>query len=412
MKRLGLTLGLCLVAAVSFGQKKAVADALRLAKDATNPNFTEARTKIKGALENAETKDDAKTWYTAGQIESIEFDKESAKQMIGQEPNYEAMYTALEQIYPYFAKTYELDLLPDAKGKVKPKFAKDMKAILKADMPYYMNAAAYYFEKQDFKKAFNFFDQYVVISDCALMAEESKKNDEAVVDSNYIYANYYAAIAAMQTENPTLAISAIKRASMSDYKRNDLIQYLSEEYKNLKDTVNWEKTLVEGLEQFPKEEYFLINLIGIYLGSDRNKKALDYIQAAIQNEPNNAQYYDIAGRIYEASKESEKAEESYKKSIELDGENSEVLFNIGRFYFNSGVAYLEEIDSISDVKTYNAEREKVNELFRKAMPLLEKSLQINPDPDTNDCRIALRSIYYHLNMEDKSAEMDKQINGM
>lgn len=34
------------------------------------PNFQEARDNIKGALTNPETKDDAKTWYVAGFVET------------------------------------------------------------------------------------------------------------------------------------------------------------------------------------------------------------------------------------------------------------------------------------------------------------------------------------------------------
>ena len=67
MKRVLLTVALCVAASVSFAQKKAVNEAQSIAKGST-PDFSEARTLIKGALENPETKDDAKTWYVAGFI--------------------------------------------------------------------------------------------------------------------------------------------------------------------------------------------------------------------------------------------------------------------------------------------------------------------------------------------------------
>ena len=58
MKRVLLTVALCVAASVSFAQKKAVNEAQSIAKGST-PDFSEARTLIKGALENPETKDDA-----------------------------------------------------------------------------------------------------------------------------------------------------------------------------------------------------------------------------------------------------------------------------------------------------------------------------------------------------------------
>ncbi|MDR2913554.1 MAG: tetratricopeptide repeat protein [Tannerella sp.] len=409
MKKLGFTLGLCLVAAVSFGQKKAVAEALKLAKDA-KPNFTEARTTIKGALDNAETKDDAKTWFTAGQIESLQFDQENTKLMLGQQPDEATMYSALNEVYPYFSKAYELDKMPDAKGKVKPKYTKDMKAILKANLPYYINGGAYYFEQRDYKKAYDFFNQYINISDAPLMKEGEKVDETTPVDSNYIYANYYAAIAASQLNDHAIAVEAMTRASKIDFKQNEVLQYLADEYQRAGDTEDFEKVLGEGLALFPKEPYYLLNLINIYINSNRNEKALEYINTAIQNDPNNAQLYDVAGRVYESGlKDYAKAEEFFKKSIELDSENAEAQSNLGRIYFNQGVTQLDEANNIADVKKYNEEKEKAKDLFRKALPYFEKAYKLNPD--ANDNKMALRSIYYNLDMGDKFKEMDELMNG-
>ena len=68
MKRVLLTVALCVAASVSFAQKKAVNEAQSIAKGST-PDFSEARTLIKGALENPETKDDAKTWYVGSTVQ-------------------------------------------------------------------------------------------------------------------------------------------------------------------------------------------------------------------------------------------------------------------------------------------------------------------------------------------------------
>jgi tetratricopeptide (TPR) repeat protein len=409
MKKLFLTLGLCIAVSVAYGQKRAVADALRLATDA-QPNIGEARTKIKAALENAETKNDPKTWFTAGKIESIVIDGEISKQIVtAKQPDEAVLYGALENLYPYFLKAYELDNLPNEKGKIKPKYTKDMRIILKADLPYYINAGAYFFEKQDFKKTYHFFNEYVEISDSKLLKEEEKAkktNDPVPVDSNYIMANHYAAVASSQLNDPALAFAAMKRARTQDYKQEEIIQYLAEEYKNAKDTANFEITLGEGLALFPKEAYFLFNLINTYIQTGRNEKALEHLNMAIAGDPNNANLYDVAGRIYESNlKDSEKAEEYFIKSVELDGENAETQSNLGRIYFNQAVNQVDVANSIQDAKKYNEEKEKAHEFFRKALPYFEKSLQLNPD--VQETKVALRNIYYNLNMGEKLAEIEK-----
>ena len=406
MKKLVFTLGLCLVAAVGFGQKKAVTEALKLAKDA-KPNFADARTKIKAALQHDETKDDAKTWFTAGQIENLQFDKENTKQILGQQPDEAVMYNALYGVYPYFSKAYDLDKLPDAKGKVKPKFTKDMKAITRANMPYYMNGGIYFYEQENFKRAYEFFDQYVVISDSPLMKEGEPVNPAAPIDSSYIYANYYAAIAAMlATADSETTTKALIRACKSDFRQNEMYQFLASIYQTEGDMVNYEKTLQEGNAIFPTDSYFLLSLIGIFIDSEQNDKALDYILKAIQIEPTNAQLYSVAGTVYEiGAKDFDKAEEYFIKSIELNGEDSETQFSLGRIYHNQAVAQLDIAQEIADVKKYNEEREKAKDFFRKAMPYIEKAFQLNPDH--LETKIALRNIYYNLDMGDKLDEIDK-----
>ena len=404
MKKVVFTLGLCLVTVVSFGQKKAVADALKYAKD-SKPNFAEARAAIKGALDDAETKNDAKTWFTAGQIESLHFDQENTKLMLQQKPDEAAMYGALLAVYPYFLKAYELDNIPDVKGKVKPKFSKDIKSILRANLPYFMNGGAYYFDQRDYKKALDCFNQIVEITDNPFM----KEGAAAPVDSAYYYANYYATIAVSQLDDADLAIKTMTRASKLDFKQNDVYQYLSDEYRKIQDTVNWEKTLNEGLALFPNEEFFLFQLIQIYISTERNSKAIDYIQAAIKNNPTNAQLFDVAGRVYESGfKDIEKAEEYFKKAIEIDGENAEVQSNMGRIYFNQAVVMLDAANEIADVKKYNEEKEKAKDLFRKALPYFEKAFKL--DSEINENKIALRSIYYNLDMEDKFNEISNLMN--
>jgi tetratricopeptide (TPR) repeat protein len=408
MKKLFLTLGLCVAVSVAFGQKKAVADALRLAKDAAKPNIGEARIKIKAALENAETKDDARTWFIAGQIESIVIDGEIAKQALGKQPDDVAMYGALENLYPYFSKAYELDNLPNEKGKVKPKYTKEMKTILKADFPYYMNAAIHFFEKGDYRKAHDFFNFYIEVSDCKWIKEGEKvaAADVLPVDSNYIYANYYAAVASSQLKDHTIAVAAMKRASKQEYNQNEIIQYLAEEYRNAGDTVNFETTLNEGLAVFPKEPYFLLNLINVYIHSARNDKAIEYLNTAITGDPNNSNLYHVAGRIYESGLQNlAKAEEYFIKANELDGENAEILSDLGRIYFNQGVNQLDIANAIQDVPKYKEEKAKANGFFTKALPYFEKAFKLSPN--VQETKIALRSIYYNLDMGDKLTEIEK-----
>ena len=372
MKRVLLTVALCVAASASFAQKKVVNEAQSIAKG-SNADFGEARTLIKGALENPETKDDAKTWYVAGFIEDQQFNAERAKQILGQQPNEPVMYEALYGILPYFQKAYELDQLPNEKGKVKPKYTKDIKSILSANHVYLFNGGAYYFDKQEYKKAYDFFNQYVEISELPMFAG----TQTAEKDSTFMTVQFYAAAAASLAKDSRLAIAALERAKNTPYRQYDVYQYLCYEYgeaRTAQDSVMLEKTFEEGMQVFPDSAFFLNNLINTYIYSNRNEKALEMLNVAIQKNPNDANLYNVMGRVYETGlKDYANAEKNFQIALEKDPNLTDALSNIGRIYYNQGVNKLSEANMINDSKKYQEELSMAKDLFKKALPYYKKA---------------------------------------
>lgn len=402
MKRLLLTVALCLTVSASFAQKKNVNTALSIAK-AEKPDFGEARTLIKDALVNPESKDDAKTWYVAGFIENQQFDSERMKQVLGQQPNEPVMYDALGSILPYFLKAAEIDQAPNEKGKIKPKFIKDIKSVLGANHIYYINAGAYYFDKKDYKKAYDYFADYLKISDLDMF----KGEPVAARDSNYLQIKFYSAVAASQMGETQLAVKGYEDLKQYDYKPNDVYTYLCMEYEQSKDTANWIKTLEEGVVKFPNEEYYMLSLINLYIFANENEKAVKYLNTAIEKKPS-AQLYDVLGRVYDSGlKDRAKAEECFMKALEIDPEYSDAIGNLGRIFYNEGVNKLGEANLINDTKLYKEESEKAKALFTKALPYFQKAHKLNPKD--SEYMTALRGIYYNLNMGTELEAIEKEI---
>ena len=407
MKRVLLTVALCVAASASFAQKKVVNEAQSIAKG-SNADFGEARTLIKGALENPETKDDAKTWYVAGFIEDQQFNAERAKLILGQQPNEPVMYEALYGILPYFQKAYELDQLPNEKGKVKPKYTKDIKSILSANHVYLFNGGAYYFDKQEYKKAYDFFNQYVEISELPMFAG----TQTAEKDSTFMTVQFYAAAAASLAKDSRLAIAALERAKNTPYRQYDVYQYLCYEYgeaRTAQDSVMLEKTFEEGMQVFPDSAFFLNNLINTYIYSNRNEKALEMLNVAIQKNPNDANLYNVMGRDYETGlKDYANAEKNFQIALEKDPNLTDALSNIGRIYYNQGVNKLSEANMINDSKKYQEELSMAKDLFKKALPYYKKAHEA--EPEKMDNMIALRGIYYNLNMGPELEAIEAEMN--
>ncbi|MDR1337220.1 MAG: hypothetical protein LBK22_10370 [Tannerella sp.] len=388
-----------------FAQKKAVNEADRISKDA-KPDFNEARTLIKGALANPETMNDAKTWYVAAQVEDMQFNAENTKQIIGQQPNEPVMYDALQNSLPYFLKAYELDQLPNEKGKVKPRYTKSIKSTLTANHVYYMNGGIYYFEKGEYKRACDFWEQYLQIADLPLITD-----GKAVVerDSSYMSIQFYLAVASAQINDSEYAVKSLERAKNTPYRQSDVYQYLYGEYQMQKDTANMQKTLEDGYKLFPDTSFFVLYLINLYIHQNENEKAVSLLTEAIEKEPNNVDLYQAMGSVYESGiKDYDKAEIYYKKAAELDSESPIMLSNIGRIYYNQAVNKLGEANLIADPAKYNEEKVLAKELFRKALPYFQKAYE--KEPASIEYMTALRGIYYNLDMGKEFDDIDAKMN--
>ncbi len=402
MKKLSLTIVCCLTVLFAFGQKKVIGDVKKEIGN-TNPNIEDARNLIKGALENPETKDNPEAWYLAGLVENKQFDTERAKELIGQKPDDTKMYTGLGNIMNYFVKADELDQMPNEKGKVKPKYRKDMKAIMLANKLYYINGGAYFFENENSQKAYDLFQQYIDIPKMKMFEGDNL----AANDTMYSQIKFYAAICLYKLGDHQKTIAAYEGLKNDGYKENEVYQYLCSEYEQVKDTLGLIRTLKEGVEKFPEESYFILNLINQYIYTNQTDEAIEYLTKAIASKPNDPQLHDVLGRIYENKKDIPKAKECFEKAISIDPNYVDAVSNLGRLYFNQAVEDQAAANDISDNKKYEVAVAKAKEVFKQALPYFEKAHQMKPEE--RDYMIALRGIYYNLNMGDKYDEIEKKL---
>ena len=406
MKHVLLIIGLCLATTTAYAQKAAVTGAERIAKNARG-NFNEARTLIKGALEHAETKDDPKTWFVAGQVEDAQFNAENTKQLLGQQFNEPVMYEALLNALPFYIKAFELDQRPDDRGRVRPRYDKNIKGILGANHIHYYSGGGYWFMERDYQKAFDFFEQYIEIANLPFMADTKS----AAKDSTYMFTQYYSAMASTQLGQPEIAIKTINRAKNPPYNLNDILQWLWYEYEQLNDTENIEKTLEEGYKAFPDSSIFLFSLINVYISSERNEQAINMLNTAIDKDPSNPLLYQALGSVYEkGTSDDDKAEANFLKALELSPDNPANLFNLGRIYYNQAVSKLNDTNLITDANLYNQEKAVVKSFFEKARPYFEQAHKIVPDD--GEYMVPLRTIYYNLDMSKELETIDAKIENL
>jgi len=158
---------------------------------------------------------------------------------------------------------------------------------------------------------------------------------------------------------------------------------------------------------YPKNKDLIINELSYHLRKGNNEEAEKALNLAIANDPKNQILYFSAGVVYDNLKKYLDAEKAYLKAVELDPKYFDAYFNLGAMYHNEAADIYNKIIDIKDNAIYNAEKGKADELFKKAMPVLEKAREINPKDRDN--LIMLRNVYGRLNMTEKWTEVNTAI---
>ncbi len=399
-----------LAVSFSFAQVKAVKEAKSIANG--GKDFAQAETLINGALQNAETKDQAETWNVAGFIQQKRALKENEKAWLRQPYDTLQLYNSILQMYNYYLKCDELAQQPDAKGKVKNKYRKANSASLMTDRGNLLNGGIQYFNSAmgkegeaaiaENKKALEFFKHYVDIVDHPMMETQ---REILKADTLTSLVGFYAAWAASKVEDWP---NVLKYAPVADGNKEvgmNAAELLCTAYKAMGDTARWVVALQEGLKKYPQSQSFFANLIDYYTNSGKFADAIAFAEGMLAQEPNNALFLYVMGYLYQSTKEYEKAIQYYEKAIAADPQQANAYSNLGLLYCQQAEEF--SATSTSDVNDpkYNEDQVKLRSYYEKAKPLYEKARELKPD-QTDLWMQGLYRVYYLLNMANELQEIE------
>jgi len=407
MKKIILLLAVTMSISFASAQKANVSKAKNKALAIENPDFAGARELINPALVDPTTKDLPNTWYIAGLIEYKECEAEYEKQMMRKEYDEDKKGQAIMKSYNYFLTADNLGEIPNAKGKVKNSLRKDIKSKIKeyyTTPQHLIGYGAHLYDKNEYAEAYKVFSVFTEIPSLPMMG------NEIPIDSTYYMIQYYAALSAKNAGMHYEAIALYESLKTKDYEQMVVYQLLYEEYLAQKDTVNFVQTLKDGFSAFPREAWFLQNLINHYVYSNQATQAMTYLNSAIENEPEIAQYHYVRGVLNEQLGNVDESHVSFDRAIELEPDMADAYAGKGRLIFNSAVKIMDEATSIKDNRKYNAEVEKAENVFKESLPFFIKATELAPE-EIEHKRI-LRTLYYRLQMDAEYEAINNEINAM
>ncbi len=348
-----------------------------------NGDLESAETRLNDAFEHKKSADWPKTYIVAAELANARY---KAKKDPAQ----------IEKAYDYYMKALELDRAQNNR------FEKEIKVALTFFVNEMTNAGIEAFNAEKFGAAANLFEKVLMINSLPMFAADSESVDTAIV--------YNTALAAYNAKDWERAAKYLKNSISLNYGGGDAVLLLDQVYANSNDSALMAINLQQGFTKYPEDDRILTQLINYYLETRQNDRALEYLDQAVEKDPDNATFYYARGVLNDQSKNYERAIADYKKAAELNPDYFDALYNLGVIYFNQGVEQMNVANDKTDFKEFEQEKKKADELFKKSLPYMERANEIKPE-DTGVLE-SLKGLYYRFEMNDKYDQVKDKLDAI
>ena len=361
MKKIVFVTGLSLLTIGSFAQMGKVMGAYNYLQ---YNDLDKAKNSIDLATVHEKSKSNAKTWLYRGKVYyAIHVSKEEKFKTLHDNP--------LKEAYTAYLKAFEFD--------TKKIDIKDLQNSLAICVPSLFSAGVESFNSNSYPDAVEKFET------CISIGEKLGTIDTL--------AAYNAALASERGEMNDKALKYYQKCADLGYGGASVYSSMAAIHKAAGDEVAALAVLKKGREKHPDNQDMITAEINFYLKDGKYDEAFDNLSLAIKNDPNNATFYFARASINDQRKQYEEAKADYIKAIELKPDYFDALYNLGALYFNQGAETNNQANDLplNEAKKGEELRAKADELFKGALPHLEKAHELNSS-DKNTM-VSLKNIY-------------------
>jgi len=372
MKKMILFAAAAIMALGASAQMSLVKDLSKKVGSGKTQELMEVIEQIQPALTNPESANNVLTWYTAGKAAFTAFDNMFGAKSMGQPVDENLMNQMLSAGYAYFFKALPLDsivevdkktgmpkLNSDGTKKVKTKFSKDIIGMLTAHMGDIANAGNVYLQNSDWANAAEAFGNFADIAS----SDFAVKNGVAAADSTLSQVRFFQGYSEYQIQKFAEAYDSFSKARKLGYTENNIVDF---------------------------QTSALANMVQSMLDKNEYDKANAFIDNALSNDPMNGTLHDIKGFTTELMSGIDAALPFYIKATEVDPNYPNAFFDVGR------CLYLQAQKIIDDNPTATNKDlvPKIKPIYDRAIPFLQKAIDLNTNPDDTKAKKVLDDILY------------------
>ena len=172
------------------------------------------------------------------------------------------------------------------------------------------------------------------------------------------------------------------REGESESRLPEIVKNIALIYTQKGDTQNAIKAVKEARTANPDDMGLLLTEANLYIKLDEKDRFKELMEEAVLKDPSNPELYFNLGVIAAEQGDKEKAKNYYEKALEVKPDFENAYLNLSALTLSEDQAIVEELNSLgtskADNKRYDELKQKREDMFRSAIPYLEKLLSINP----------------------------------
>jgi len=416
MRKQILIVGIMMISAITFGQKKEIKSAEKAAKSG---NFTEAISilnQAEGLISSADKTLKSQYYLAKGNAYvGAAGERDLEKLKIAAES-----FSKAQEVDPNGKYKSELEAAMDnlrvvlVNGAVSDRDNGDFKSaseklyagykVSKKDTVYLYFAASNAVKAKDYDTALKHYQLLLDIEYTGIKTTYSATNNETSVEKDFDTKDgRNKGVKEGKYSNP--------RDEKSESKLGEILKNMTLIYNTIGETDKAAVLIKQARKENPNNEALMYAEANMYYGSGDMESYKVIITEIIKRDPNNPELYYNFGVASNKNGESEAAIKYYKKALELDPNYAAALINIAQIKLDKDPAMIEEMNALgtstADYNRYDEIQEDRNNLYKEVLPYLEKVLTLRKDDE--QILSTLKGIYSQLGMDSKYNEMKTQL---
>ena len=308
----------------------------------------------------------------------------------------------------YAAECDKYDILPNAKGQVKPAFQKKNQDRLQSVRKSLYENGCNYAEDTKNAEALNCLDAYIKSAGSSLFKDVVAVQN----DPNRGIAAYYAGRAAMQLEKSDRAIELFKMGlqdtikQVHDFSLDLLLYTMGKQRSTKEDSLKFINDMKELYAQYPESDKVYSYMCDALILNNDDAAVIKIGEEHMAKYPNS-----VLPHIYKAfilQNQKKYAEAVAQWSLIPETQPNYVQFAYYRAVCKYNIA-AEFNENNADARTGRLtpdNEKKFHELLKDAQVDFEKCQQLDPEQGTVKWKYLLHNIYTQLGLEEKAAALD------